>query len=545
VALVYGGVANHAFVNFDDGGYVTANPNVLSGLTGDGLRWAMTAFRNANWHPLTWVSHMADVELFGPEPGAHHVVNAVLHAANGVVLFLVLRAATSAFWPSTLVAALFAVHPLNVESVAWVSQRKSVLSTLFLFLTLGAYLSWVRRGGTGRRLLVAILFALGLLAKPMLVSVPLLLLLLDFWPLARGREGRTDARALGVEKLPLFALSAASVVTTLIAQSSGRAVASTGAYPIGERLANAAVSCVTYLCDAVWPTGLACFYPHPASIGERTGLLQALGAAALLAGITWLAVAARRSRPWLLFGWAWYLISLVPVIGLVQVGSQTRADRYTYVPMIGIFIALVWELACRVRGRDIARRVASAAGGVAVAALGIVAFLQVRTWRDDEALYTRALRVTRDNWLASNNLGNVWLSRGEPARALTVFQDAVRMKPDYEQARYNEGLALEALERPEEAVGAFRESVRLDPGNVDGWTHLGIGYLVLQRAPEGLEACERALVLRPDDALALHGATIACAAMGKDARALEFLARLARADPAKAAEVRRRLGVAP
>lgn len=545
MALVYGGVRNHAFVNFDDGGYVTSNQEVLSGLTGHGLRWAATAFRNANWHPLTWISHMTDVEFFGPEPGAHHVVNAVLHAVNAVLLFLVLRAATSAFWPSALVAALFAVHPLNVESVAWVSQRKSVLSTFFLFLTLGAYLSWVRRGGAGRRLLVVLLFALGLLAKPMLVSVPLLLLLLDFWPLARTGEGGVGVRALLFEKLPLVALAAASVVATFLAQSSGRAVVSTAAYPLPQRLANAAVSCVTYLRDAVWPAGLACFYPHPASIGETTPLPEAVGAAALLAGITWVAVATRRSRPWLLFGWAWYVISLLPVIGLVQVGSQARADRYAYVPMIGIFVAAVWEIASRVRGREVARKAASAAGAAVVVALGIVAFLQVRTWRDDERLYGHALEVTRSNWLASNNLGNVWLSRGEPARALAAFRDAVRMKPDYDQARYNEGLALEVLERPEEAVGAFRESVRLNPGNVDGWTHLGIGYLVLQRTPEGLEACERALSLKPNDVLALHGATIACATLGKDARALEYLAQLERVDSAKAAEIRRRLGVAP
>jgi tetratricopeptide (TPR) repeat protein len=213
--------------------------------------------------------------------------------------------------------------------------------------------------------------------------------------------------------------------------------------------------------------------------------------------------------------------------------------------MIGIFVAAVWEIASRVRGREAARKAASAAGAAVVVALGIVAFLQVRTWRDDERLYAHALEVTRSNWLASNNLGNVWLSRGEPARALALFRDAVRMKPDYDQARYNEGLALEVLERPEEAVGAFRESVRLNPGNVDGWTHLGIGYLVLHRAPEGLEACERALSQRPNDVLALHGATIACATLGKDARALDYLAQLERVDPAKAAEVRRRLGVAP
>jgi len=545
VALVYGGVRQFAFVNFDDGGYVTSNPEVLSGLTGHGLRWAVTAFRNANWHPLTWVSHMVDVELFGPEPGAHHVVNAVFHAANVVVLFLVLRAATSAFWPSTLVAALFAVHPLNVESVAWVSQRKSVLSTLFLLLTVAAYLSWVRRGGAGRRLLVAALLALGLLAKPMLVSVPLLLLLLDGWPLDRAGEGGPGIRRLVVEKLPLVALAAVSVAATLLAQSSGGAVASTGAYPVGERVANAAVSCVTYLRDAIWPANLACFYPHPASIGERTPVPAALGAAILLGAISWLAVTTRRSRPWLLFGWAWYLISLSPVIGLVQVGSQARADRYTYVPMIGIFVAVAWELAARVCGHDAGRRAAAALGAVAVAALGIAAFFQVRTWRDGESLYGHALHVTRNNWLAANNLGNVWLARHEPERALAAFRDAVRMKPDYDQARYNEGLALELLERPGEAVDAFRECVRLQPGNADAWAHLGVGCLVLRRPVDGLEACERALALRPDDPVALHGAAVASTALGENARALVYLGRLAKVAPEKAAEVRRRLGIAP
>ena len=545
VALVYGGVRRHAFVNFDDGGYVTSNPEVLSGLTGHGLRWALTAFHSANWHPLTWVSHMADVSLLGPEPGAHHVVNAALHAANAVLLFLVLRTATAAFWPSALVAALFAVHPLNVESVAWVSQRKSVLSTLFLLLTIGAHLSWVRRGGAGRRLLVALFLALGLLAKPMLVSVPLLLLLVDVWPLGRAGDGGPGLRKLVVEKLPLVALAAASVVATLFAQAGGGAVASTAAYPLPERLANAAVSCVAYLRDAVWPANLACFYPHPASIGERTNPTTAIGAAALLLVFSGLAVVARRSRPWRLFGWAWFLISLGPVIGLVQVGSQARADRYTYVPMIGIFVAVVWEMAALVHGHDVARKSMAAVGAAAVAALAVDAFRQVRTWRDAESLYTHALRVTGNNWLASNNLGNVWLDRREPERGLAAFREAVRIKPDYDQARFNEGLALEALDRPEEAARSFRECVRLAPGNADAWAHLGISGLVLGRPAEGLEACERALALRPDDTLALHGATVACAELGQDARALEYLARLTRVDAGKAAEVRRRLGLGP
>src|SRR6266508_1705061 len=254
---------------------------------------------------------MLDVQLFGPWPGPHHLVNAAFHAANAVILFLVLRAATSAFWPSAIVAALFAVHPLNVESVAWISQRKSVLSTLFLLLAIGAYVRWTRKGGVRRGFLVALLLALGLLAKPMLVSAPLLLLVMDFWPLGRCGDPRRR-RALLLEKAPLFALVAVASAATVLAQSKWRAIAPGANCPIGARISNALVSSVAYLRDAVWPVRLACFYPHPASLGERTGLVPAAGAAALLTAITALTVTARRTRPWLLFGWAWYLVAQEP-----------------------------------------------------------------------------------------------------------------------------------------------------------------------------------------------------------------------------------------
>ena len=296
VAMLYGRTLGFAAQgDYDDDEYVYVNTHVLGGLTASGVRWAVTAYHAANWHPLTWISHMADVQFFGPEPGAHHLVNAGLHAANAVLLFLVLRAATSAFFPSAVVAALFAVHPLNVESVAWISQRKSVLSTLFLFLSIGAYVSWTRRRGIGRASLVVLLLALGLLAKPMLVSAPLLFLALDFWPLGR-LETVSDLRLRVVEKASLFAVAAGASVATLVAQSAGGAVASTADYPLGERIANALVSTVLYLRDAVAPARLACFYPHPASIGERTSLLAAAGAGALLLAITALAVVTRRTH---------------------------------------------------------------------------------------------------------------------------------------------------------------------------------------------------------------------------------------------------------
>ncbi len=543
VTALYARSVGFDSLDFDDGEYVYANPNVLAGLTARGIAWALRAFHSANWHPLTWVSHMLDVQLFGPWPGPHHLVNAAFHAANAVILFLVLKAATSAFWPSALVAALFAVHPLNVESVAWISQRKSVLSTLFLFLAVGAYVSWTRRGGARRYLAVALLLALGLLAKPMLVSAPLLLLVLDFWPLARS-EGPGRIRRLLLEKVLLFALAAAASAATVLAQSKWKAMAPGANYAIGVRISNALVSGVTYLRDAVWPAGLACFYPHPATLGERIGLVPTAGAAALLIVITALAVATRRSHPWLLFGWAWYLTSLAPVIGLVQVGSQARADRYTYVPMIGIFVAVVWELSSRVRERLAAPEVAAAVASVILGAFAVLAFVQVGYWRDGGSLYTHALAVTRRNWLVSNNLGNFWLGRDDPKRALSAFQEAARMKPDYEEAYYNEGVALMALSRPTEAVQAYRENLRLDPSNTDGWVNLGFALLTLRRVSEGLEAYETALSQRRDDPMALHGAAVARATLGDSARALEYLARLERVDPARALDLRRDLGIA-
>ncbi len=542
VAALYGRTGAFASLDFDDQEYVFANPNVLAGLSGDGVAWAVTAFHGANWHPLTWVSHMLDVELFGTAPGPHHLVNALIHAANAVVLFLVLRAATSAFWPSAMAAATFAVHPLNVESVAWISQRKGLLSTLFLLLAMGAYVSWTKRGGTRRALLVALLLILGLLAKPMVVSAPLLLLLLDFWPLTRS-EGVSRNRRLLVEKIPLFALVAGSCAATLAAQAKWSAVASVAGYPIADRVSNALVSYVAYLRDAVWPARLACFYPHPATIGRQTGLLPAVGAAALLLAITGLALATRRTRPWLLFGWVWFLIALLPVIGLVQVGSQARADRYTYVPMIGIFVAVAWEVAARVRENRAAAAIAASMAAFAIGALGVQAFAQAGTWRDEQSLYTHALRVTANNWLASNNLGNFWLGRRDPQRALPLFRQAARMKPDYEMAYFNEGMALMTLSRPAEAMEAYRKNLLLNPGNTDGWVNLGFVLLQLGRLPEGLQAYETALSQTPENPLALHGAAVARASLGDSSGALEDLARLERVDPARAARLRRDLGL--
>lgn len=542
VAAVYARTGHFASLDFDDGEYVFANPNVLGGLTARGVTWAMTAFHSANWHPLTWISHMADVSLFGPEPGAHHLVNVLFHAVGAVALFLALRAATRAVWPSAAVAALFAVHPLNVESVAWISQRKGVLSTLLLFLAIGAYVSWTRRRGWPRFLLAAVFLGLGLLAKPMLVTAPLLFLLLDFWPLERVRAGERWTSLL-LEKTPFFLLAAGASAATLLAQTRWSAVASVAKFPAGIRVANALVSAVAYLRDAVWPAGLACFYPHPATIDASVGALRTAGAAMLLAGLTAGAVAVRKTRPWLLFGWAWYLVGLLPVIGIIQVGSQARADRYAYVPMIGIFVAVVWEVAARVRERRVAPQLAAGGAAAALAALSIAAFVQVGTWRDAGTLYTHALEVTGHNWLASNNLGIFRLSQDEPARALATFEEAARMRPEYEQAWFNQGVALTRLSRNAEAVRVYRRNLELDPSNTDGWINLGLTYLDLGRLPEALQAYEKALTQRPQDPLALSGAAFARASLGDSASSLAYLARLEQVDPDRAAGLRRDLSI--
>jgi protein O-mannosyl-transferase len=507
VVLLYARTGRFESLDFDDQEYVYANPNVLGGLTGESVGWAMSAFHSANWHPLTWISHMADVQFFGTEPGPHHLVNAALHAINAVLLFLILRAATAAFWPSAMVAALFAVHPLNVESVAWISQRKGVLSTLFLLLATAAYLRWSRRREARSAALVVLFLTLGLMSKPMLVTAPLLFLLLDDWPLQRGIL--TSPRTLVMEKIPLFVLVAGTGVATLVAQSKWNAVAA--------------------------------FYPHPSSVGQKIGILPAAGAAALLLAITGVCLAVRKTRPWLLFGWAWYLIALLPVTGLVQVGSQARADRYTYVPMIGILVAVVWQIAAQVREQKAASRSAAVIAFLAVGLLFVASFRQIGSWQDAEHLYTRALRVTRNNWLATNNLGNVWLERGDWRKALSLFREAARIKPDYDQAYYNAGVALMRLSRPADALLAYRENLRLDPSNTDGWINLGYVLLQLGRVPEGLQAYETALSQRSDDPLGLYGAAAARAALGDGRGAVLYLSRLERVDPARASELRQAL----
>jgi tetratricopeptide (TPR) repeat protein len=502
VALVwatYWQAGANGFVAYDDPTYVQDNPVVRLGLTSHGLRWAFTHLVAANWHPLTVLSHMLDVQLFGLDPAWHHWENVLWHSANALLLLAFLRVTTGSTWRSVLVAALFAVHPLRVESVAWISERKDVLSTFFWFVALLAYAAYARRPGKMRYLAVILAFALGLLAKPMVVTLPVVLLLLDVWPLRRLPHGRPSTATLWPllrEKLPLFALSAAASALTFLTQQASGAVRSVRGLPFSARAANAAVSAVAYLGKTLWPTDLAVLYPHP---GYRPGGIPAWKvtfAAALLIAITALAIREARRRPYLAVGWGWYLVTVLPVIGLVQVGRQGMADRYTYLPLIGPVIAAVWaagEAATRLRVPRAALAVTSLALVLASAA---TARAQVGVWRDTFTLFDHAARATEDNAIAWKNVGSARFERGEPAEALAAFAEAARIDPDDPDLWFDQGMALSALGRYREATTRFEQAIQLEPGDAESWFNLGMAWAAL-REPDRVAAVERRL--RPLD----------------------------------------------
>jgi hypothetical protein len=461
----YAPLRGAGFVNYDDPQYLTANPIVQRGLTLDGAGWAFRTDEMSIWHPLTWLSHMTVVSLGGLDPRWHHLANLALHATNAVVLLLIFARATGEVWPSALVAFLFAVHPLHVESVAWVAERKDVLSTLFGLVAIAAYVRCVTRG-RAPGVAVALLFACSLMAKPALVTLPFLLLLLDRWPLGRvPARGELTTRALLVEKLPLAVLAlAASVVA--VATQARESTTSLARLPVGDRLAHALVSFVVYLRLVVWPTGLAVFHPYPHVVDRAA----AAGAAVLLIAITAGAFAARRSAPYVLVGWLWFLVSLLPVIGVVQIGLQAYADRYTYVPLIGLAITLAFGLAAAVRAVPRLRSALVAATVVAVAVCMVATWRQAGYWHDDISLYRRALAVTSDNFLAHNNLGLALMARGgaahpgaERTEARAHFEEAIALRPAYPEAHNNLGGVLYLDGRTADAIAQFTEALRLRP----------------------------------------------------------------------------------
>jgi len=514
IGALYARVANYDFV-FDDIIQITENATVRRGLTWEGLAWALTTTHAANWQPLTWLSHLADCSLFGLNAGGHHLVNVVLHTLNAALLFTVLRRSTGACWRAAAVALIFAVHPLRVESVAWISERKDALSGAFWMLTMLAYVRYARDPTRGRFVVVGALLGAGLMAKPMLVTLPAVLLLWDVWPLERW-PGDRDARraavrppaqararrslaALMTEKLPLAAVCLAAAALTLVAQSQGGAVQSLHALPIGARVDNALRSYVTYLWMAVWPVDLAFLYPHPGRMaGGIRGLTMAgLAAGAALLALTAIAAALWRRLPYLLVGWLWYLGTLVPVIGIVQVGNQALADRYTYIPLIGIAIIAAWGTA------DLARRWPSVRAPLAVGAVALLGFwlartwAQVAVWRDEPTLDLHALRVTANNFVAHNNLGRALYLQGSLREAAEHLERALAIEPKFAEAHNNLGAVLLQEGRLDAATAQLERALAIDPKYAEAHDNLGLVRFRQGRLEEAAAHLEQAVAFAP------------------------------------------------
>lgn len=491
---VFAGALGADWLQFDDPMYVRDNEHVNRGVTLDGIVYFLHQPHSANWHPLTSLSHMIDVELFGLNPAGHHAVNIVLHVLNALLLVIGLHRLTGAWWRSVLVGALFALHPLRVESVAWISERKDVLSSLFFLLTLGAYARWAAAPAAGRYALLIALFALGLMAKPMLLTLPVLLLLLDAWPLGRaalpggGRPAGGGAPCalppsrLIAEKWPLFALAAASVAVTIIFQRLGGAVVPVTSISIERRTCNAAISCWRYIGQMFRPAGLAPYYPYSLD-AQVAGAVVAVVAL----GITTVLVLRRlRTRPWLAIGWLWYLVMLVPVIGLLQVGGQAHADRYTYLPGIGIVVALVWWVGDLVGDSRRGRMLVAAASLIVLTVLSAVTVRQVARWKDTRTLFAYALTVDRDNPVAHQCLGTAYLQDGEVEKAISQLEEAVRLAPALPEAHNNLGTVLGILNRHEEAIRQFEIVLQQIPDSPDAHNNLGTSLAALGRYEEAI-----------------------------------------------------------
>ncbi|PYK19225.1 MAG: hypothetical protein DME56_10850 [Verrucomicrobia bacterium] len=494
--LVFGQTLWHDFVNYDDPRYVYENTNITEGLSISGIVWAFTHIHSMNWHPLTTISHMLDCQLYGLKAGWHHCTNVLLHSIAVMLLFVGLLQMTGAFWRSAFVAAVFAIHPLRVESVAWIAERKDVLSGVFFMLTLLAYLYYVRLPRTGRYLMVVFVFACGLMSKPMLVTLPFVLLLLDYWPLDRIR-GQVSKRVL--EKIPLIALSAVSSIATLVAQKG--AVGYTEELPVLERFNNAVLSYVLYIWQMLSPVNLAVFYPHPEN---RLPLWQISSSFLLLICVTAVAIALRKKRPYLITGWLWYLGTLVPVIGLVQVGWQGRADRYTYLPQIGLYIAVTWALTDLTTSWRHRRTILSAAALLTIGLLSWGAWVQTSYWRDSETLFKHALAVTTNNDVAENNLGIVFLQKGQLDEAISLLKSAVDLRPDNSPAHENLAKALLQKGQVADALVHYRKLLELQPDNME--VHNIVGTVLVQQGQirEGVEEWQKVLEIQPDNGNALN-----------------------------------------
>lgn len=491
--FVFEQTLRHEFVNYDDGAYVYQNPTIQRGLSLDGIARAFTQIHSQNWHPLTTISHMVDSHFFGLRAGGHHFTNVLLHSIAAVLLFLVLKEITGTVWRSAFVAAVFAIHPLRVESVAWVAERKDVLSGVFFMLTLGAYVRYARAPRLGRYIIVSILFALGLMSKPMLVTVPLVLLLLDYWPLKRIVDLRTLLR-FAFEKIPLFALSAASCVATFLAQQ--QALGSAEELPLAWRISNGLVTHVTYIWQMLWPAKLAVFYPHPEN---SLALWQIIAAGGFLVGFSAIAFAIRKRHPYVLTGWFWYVIMLLPVIGFFQVGLQGHADRYSYLPQIGLYLLVTWAVADLASSWSYGRVVLSSGAIGVLVALSVRAWGQTRVWKNSEALWRHALTVTSNNDMAHAGLGGILLGDRKVDEAISQFEEALKIRPNNAEAHTSVAAALIQKGNVSDAIAHWQKGVELQPEDVTARDALAIALIKQGRPSEAIAQWQESLKHDPDN----------------------------------------------
>jgi len=558
--IAYWPVRNNDFINFDDYGYISKNPHVLSGLTWENVKWSFHAGYEGHWHPLTWLSHMLDVQLFGLNPCGHHLVNLLFHTANALLLFLMLQGMTRAVWRSALVAALFAVHPLHVESVAWAAERKDVLSAFFFLLTLWAYAKGVASDKwqvTGNQTAAApplatrrsplfywlslLFFALGLMSKPMLVTTPFVLLLLDVWPLQRLEFTGQGAwiktlRSLVWEKIPFFILSLASSWVAFAAEAKAQTVYTIAALPLYGRFANAAVSYIKYLGQAFWPIDLAFFYPFPTESGLLKDWRLILAVLALPA-VSFFALYWIKRAPWFATGWFWFLGTLVPVIGIVQIGGQAMADRYTYLPLIGLFICLVWAGAGLFAAGHGNRKIPAAAGVAVVVACAAVTHRQVQFWRNGFTLATHALAITRNNYVAEDMLGEMLGDQGSYDLAVQHFRAALAAYPNYASAQYDLALTLTRSADAQAAAGKFEDAVSIYQSALQvqplpqTLNDLGLAFSQLGQRKKAIEQFNEALRLQPDNVAARFNLASALVGEGKTAEAETLYAEALRLNP--------------
>jgi tetratricopeptide (TPR) repeat protein len=550
IITVYWPLKDNHFINFDDDLYVYENENVKKGLTVEGIQWAFRFNDKGYWHPLTWLSHMTDCELFGLDPARHHFHSLMIHLANALLLFLILYRITGRFYRSAFVAALFAVHPLNVDSVAWLAERKNLLSTFWGMISLLLYGRYVERPNPARYTLTLISFALGLMAKPMLVTLPFVFLLLDFWPFKRMRyfpqQGRefetaeaektalqqTAISKLIVEKMPFFALSLGAVWLSILSNQHINTMVAADTVPMTLRIGNALVSYIGYIGKMIWPFHLAVYYPFP----EAIQLWQVMGMVVLLIAVTGLFICGLNRRPYLAVGWFWYLGTLVPVIGILQNGLwPAMADRWAYVPMIGLFIIISWGLP------DIAVKWRYRKPALIILAISIIAFFSITTriqlqhWRNSTTLFEHALAVTKNNYVAQNNLGNAHAKEGNLPKAINHYRESIRLKPDHAKAYNNLGIALAKQGKVKDAIRHYSEALRLNSGYAQAYNNLGVALTEQGQVDEAIQSYNRALELKPDYAEAHNNLGVALKKQGQIPEAAKHYYKALRLDPKYAA----------